>query len=59
MGGGALTVISRSISEVRVEFGQAAFPLRMRTHLQIHNQRAHCICDVVRFGKQIHVCGFK
>lgn len=27
MGGGALTAISRSISDVRVEFGHAAFPL--------------------------------
>lgn len=38
MGGGALTAISRSISDVSVEFGQAAFPLRIRAC--IHNQRS-------------------
>lgn len=33
MGGGALAAVSRSISDVRVEFGQTAFPLRTTTHL--------------------------
>lgn len=47
MGGGARAAVSRSISEVRVEFGQADFPLGEKNqtkrdtqaHPRLHDQR--------------------